>query len=275
MNKLTALLSCILLITLAGYSQDGVTFKMQYKPLKKYNQSIQQRISYEVSYAGSGDSDTLEAQATKEPMLQKMETTSESVVKTGKANKAGEFPISLQFIKSTSSMGKAPIADGTTLYGHCNEHTMPVYDSVYAPGMDKETVKVFSDMISKTLSQIKFPEKQMKPGEEFKQETPVSLPVGAAKFDMVIVTIYKLKSIKDNTGFFDILLTYTANANFQGNDMPMKGSGNGTMEMDAVNGFFRNYEINSVIEVNMKVQDKEMKMKTLSTFTTHITMENI
>jgi hypothetical protein len=274
MKKLTPFIACMLFIILQSNAQESITLRMQYKAQKKYHQSMQQNTSTEITYSGSKEMmDTLEAGGTKNQTVQKVEITSESIIRTGKVNNLGVFPLNMEFIKSTSSSGNPPIADGTILYGHCTATSLPVYDSVNTVGAEKETVKQTADLISKTFAQVPFSEKQMKPGDEYKQEIPVNIPVGAATFDMTIVTVYTLKSIKNNIGYFDILMNYTANATYQGTEMPMKGSGSGTMELDATDGFFRRYQLDSDIELNMNVQDMEIKMKMHSALVTHTTLE--
>src|ERR1043165_5524207 len=102
MKTVINFLSAILLTFCTAAAQEGLLFKMQYKPQVKYNQSMHQSVMMEINYSGSKEMmDALEAQGTKNPTVNKMEIAVESAIKTGKMNDSSMFPVSMEFIKLT------------------------------------------------------------------------------------------------------------------------------------------------------------------------------
>lgn len=59
----------------------------------------------------------------------------ESVLKTGKTAKDGNFPVVIEFLNRTNSENKIIIPKGILIYGKTSTSTMPLLDSIVSKDM--------------------------------------------------------------------------------------------------------------------------------------------
>src|ERR1035441_3435396 len=108
MRKLFGLF--ITLTILSCNAQDGLTFKVQYNPQTKYNQTIIQTDEGVVKYSGTDEFlQKLKDKGVPNPKITKTESKTESVFKTGKLTDGTHFPLTIEFVKTTSSNDKKEI----------------------------------------------------------------------------------------------------------------------------------------------------------------------
>lgn len=253
--------------TCFGYSQDELTFKVAYKPSTKYSQTVKHTSFTEVIYSGSEEFlKTLQDRGVQNPTTTKAESTTESEFNTGKLTDGTHFPVTMKFIKTISSDGKVPIPDGTVIYGQGSIGDMPTLDSIVSPGLSEDYKINLLQAIRNTFSQISFPEKKLKIGEVFSQETPLSIPIAGVNVEMTITTNYKLVSIINSVGNFDITQAYTLKTSLTKYPIKAIGNGKGSLQYDISNSNYISYQMDTDIGIDMKLEKFNLDVKSKSGF---------
>lgn len=143
---------------------------------------------------------------------------------------------------------------------------MPKLDSIVSKDLDNKFKKELLQTMQNTFSQISFPDRKLKIGESFSQETPLSIPVLSTTIEMTMLTNYKLISIEDNLGNLEVSQNYTMKSKISNNDIVATGSGKGKIVYDIKNNFFLKHQTNGEIEMNVKMKDINVKVKSKNTF---------
>jgi hypothetical protein len=254
MKKLLGLFTAIILLSFT--SGDELHFKIEYKPLTKYNTSLSQNTETTLTYHGSEDFlENLKSRGVSNPTITNSALTMESTINTGKLTDGGYFPIIMKINKSTKSEGKTGIPDGTIVYGKDSIGRVPILDSVVADSMTEDVKKVFLQTMQSAFTQISFPEKTLKTGEDFTAETPLSLPIAGHTLDMSIKTKYKLVSIADGIASFDIDQTYTMSTTITDKKASATGDGKGQLLYDIKNNFYKKYQVDLTMKMSINFDD--------------------
>ena len=236
------------------YSQNSLNLKFTYKPDMKYNISMVQKSKNIIVY--SGDKETLKeiaSQGVENPTTTENTITLNGNLKCGRLENK-KFPIEIFYNKAESSEGKEIIPKGTTIYGACEIDSLPKFDSIVSKNMTKDAKKGILEVVKSGFSQIKLPNKKINIGEEITTEDPLSIPLGANKLDMIIVTKYKLISIKNNLGNFDIIQDIKFTTKIEDTTMNASGKGNGKLIYDIENNIFSEFTTNYEMKLNFKVK---------------------
>jgi hypothetical protein len=203
----------------------------------------------------------MEKSGVKNPMVIEKSKTSVTAFKTGKPDKDNVFPVVMEFIKSTSSDGKADVPDGTKIFAHATLTTIPEVDSVTSEGWTDEMKDLMKTAMKSMFSQLNLPDREVKVGEEFSQETPMNLPIASISLKMTIKTTYKLVKVVDGKAYFDIVQTYIAQMDMKDNTMNFTGDGKGKLIYDVKNEFNERYQLNSNMNVKAAFEGVSMDMK--------------
>jgi hypothetical protein len=274
MRKIILLLLTLTQISCNSQTKDGLTFKVQYKPETKYSQTIVQTSHSDMKYSGSEEFlQKLKDKGVQNPTITDKKSKIESVFKTGKLTDGTNFPLTMEFVKTTSSDGKKDIPDGTLIYGHGSIGNMPTLDSIVSDGLDGEFKKTLLQAMQSTFSQLSFPEKKVKVGESFSRESPLSIPIAGVTIEMTITTNYKLLSITNGIANFDVSQVYTMKSTITKYTIKATGSGKGKLLYDVVNNYYLKYQIDTEMGMNVKLDNFDLDLNSKSGFiqTTEIT----
>lgn len=267
MKKEILILLTLTQISSYSQSQDSLIFKTYFKPETNYSQTIVQTTHTEMKYSGSEEFlQKLKEKGINNPTITDNESKSESVFKTGKLTDETNFPLTIEFVNSTSSDGKKAIPDGTFIYGHGSIGAMLTLDSLISIGLDEEYKKMLLQAIQSTYSQLSFPEKIVKVGESFSIKQPLSIPISGVTIEMDITTNYKLLNIINGIADFDVSQVYTMKSTITNYTINAKGSGNGKLLYDVLDNYNLKYHVDSEMEMNMKLDKFDLDLKTKTGF---------
>lgn len=267
MKKTIVLLIILTQFTIITYSQDSLSFKSKYLPEKKYNQTIEQTSNTELKYFGSDEFLTkIKNKGIQNPTMTSKTSLMECIIKTGLLNNKSTFPLTMEFAKITSSDGKKAMPDGTILYGNVLGDNIPTFDSISMTGMDEEVKNTVLQSMQSMYSQLNFPEKKLKVGDEFTRESPLSLPISDVTVEMAITTKYKLKSILDGIASFDISQIYTVKSTITKYIITANGNGEGKLLYDVKNNFYLKYQLDNNLEMNAQLENFNLNIYTKSSF---------
>lgn len=240
--------------TFIGYSQDSVTLKTQYNPETKYIQTLNQNNYTIMKYTGSDEFiQKLNAKGIQNPTIAASNSTTELIMQIGKLSEKSDYPITIEFQKTTSSDGKKIIPDGTIIYGRGSNGTMPKLDSIVSKDLKENFKSTLLKSMQSTFDQLVLPEKTVKVGESFSIDTPFSLPLADVTLEMNITTNYKLESIKSDIAYFKVSQTYTVKSKITKYTINATGNGEGELEYDITNKYNHKYQLSTQIKMNVQL----------------------
>jgi len=250
-----------------GQSSKILDFKAGYSPETTYNQITSNASDYEVLYAGSEKFlENLKQNGVVNPTKIKNSFNLETLSKTGKSDKSGNFPITIEYLKSIDVNGKSIIPNGTLLYGKTSLSTMPQMDSIVSKGMEESFKNIIFQTVKSTFSQLVMPQKKLKIGESFVQQSPLTLPIAGINIEMVITTTYNLKSMNSKNAFFDITQTYTMKMSDSRFETNGAGLGKGNLIYDIPNHFITENTLVMDFNLDLKSTDFTLQLKSKSDF---------
>lgn len=267
MKKIFVLLIILTQFSIITYSQDSLLFKIKYLPERTYNQSIEQTSNTELKYFGSDEFlEKIKNKGIQNPTITSKESLMECVIRTGILTDKSIFPLTMEFVKITGSDEKQAMPDGTILYGNVLGDNMPTFDSISMTGIDDEVKNSVLQSMQSMYSQLNFPEKKLKVGDEFTRESPLSIPISDVTVELAITTKYKLKSILDGIASFDISQIYTMESTITKYVITANGNGEGQLLYDVQNNFYLKYQLDNNLEMNTKLESFELNVYSKSSF---------
>jgi hypothetical protein len=262
----------IIIILLIEFScakppQDSRTFKIHYQPAKKYNQTTERTSQTVIKFSGKEISlQRLKARGVRNPTISDKKSRTETVLKTGKLTDRAGFPVTLEIVKTISNDGKKDFPDGAIFKGHCLADSMPTFNSMVSVGLDSNYKMALVELAQSTFSQLAFPVKKLKIGEQFSEDHPLSMPMEGSTIEMVVTTNYKLISISKGIAAFDISQTYTMTPTLMDNSFKGSANGKGHLLYDIDHTIILNYTINTEMQINKRLDSFDFDMKTKSGF---------
>lgn len=248
-------------------SKNEFLFKIQYSPETKYDQIIDQTSHLEMRYSGDPEfTQILKDKGMQNPTITDNHSVIESVFKTGKLTPKMDFPLTIEFLKTTNSDNKIAIPNGTTIYGKGTLGNMPTLDSIVSNGLNEEFKKSVLQTMQATFAQINIPERIVKVGEVFSMNSPLSIPMASVQLDMTITTTYKLLSIKNNVADFDVSQVYTMKTETTKFPINATGSGKGKLLYDVIRNFNLKYQMDMEMSANVKIEKMELDITSKTGF---------
>ncbi|WP_072975778.1 hypothetical protein [Flavobacterium saccharophilum] len=250
-----------------GQSNQILDFKPGYSLETIYRQATSNSSDYEVVYSGNEKFlENLKQNGIVNPTKIKNSFNLETLSKTGKTDKSGNFPITIEYLKSIDANGKTIIPNGTLLYGKTSSSTMPEMDSIVSKGMEESFKNIIFQTVKSTFSQLVMPQKKLKIGESFIQESPLTLPIAGINIEMQITTTYRLKSMNSKNAFFDITQTYTMKMSDSRFETNGAGIGKGDLIYDIPNHFITGNTLVMDFNLDLKSTDFTLQLKSKSDF---------
>ncbi|SHG92154.1 hypothetical protein SAMN05443549_108133 [Flavobacterium fluvii] len=243
----------------SAQSKNEFQLKIQYNPETSYNQTMDQTSHIEMKYSGDPEiMQKIKGKGIQNPTVNDSHSIVESVYKTGKLSAKKDFPLTIEFLKTTNSDNKITIPNGTIIYGKGTVGNMPTLDSIVSNGLSEEFKKNILQTMQATFAQINIPERKVKVGEVFALDTPLSIPMAGVQLDMTITTTYKLLNIKNNIADFDISQVYTMKSSTTKFPMNAAGTGKGKLLYDVINNFNLKYQMDMEMSANVKNEKIEL-----------------
>ncbi|ESU21255.1 hypothetical protein FCR2A7T_06830 [Flavobacterium cauense R2A-7] len=253
-----ALLLLILVYTLQTYSQNELTFKIEYKPELIYNQTSEVSSKKTTTYLGPEEYlEKRKKEGKDNPKIKSSNSIVKTVHKTGKLNN-DIFTLSVKYEGSGQGIPK----DGATIYGDVKKGAQPRFFSINASNLDDKAKIELLKRLKMQISYLLFSEHKVKVGETIIEEKPEEIIENQYKFDLKNTFKFTLKKIIDNKAFFDINQTFSFTSSHP--EMAKNkttGNGIGTMIYDIENNFILLYEIKT--ETQMETSDENSSERVL------------
>ncbi len=247
-------------------TQNEVEFKTQYLANTQYEQKIIQTSKTEVTYYGTDDFlQNLKDKGIKNPTITNTQTEIQTLSKTGKQVN-GKFPLTIEFIKSTNSDGKKIIPDGTVIYGHGANDSLPVLDSIVASDMKEDFKKMLLESMKSTFSQLSISERRVKIGESYTDEKPLTIPIAGTTLDMTTKTTYTLLNCKNGIAEFDVTSVYTIKTELIDHTTKASGNSSGKLYYDIAKKNLIQYETVTAMKMSLQLEKFSLGISTNSTY---------
>ncbi|MDH2205485.1 MULTISPECIES: hypothetical protein [Empedobacter] len=250
----------LIIISTFCKSQEQIDFNIKYLPNYNYTLSLNQTSENSVKYIGSEDILlALKNKGIENPTLSKDTIILKSISKTGNL-KNNEFPINIELLESNNSV----LTKGTKFSGKYINQKIKI-DSIFSSIMTKNQKEALMKMMESVFNQVEFPNKKVKVGESFNQETTMSIPIENVNLEMNINSLYTLKNIENGIGYFNLNQEYSIKSKIEGYDAKITGSGVGKIHYDIENKFYKKYflEMNMSLNIDIKPIIIEINSKSI------------
>lgn len=270
MRKIILTLLILSQFSCNGQTNNEIEFNVRYTPETIYYQTVKQTSSNEIKYSGSDKFlNDLKEKGVQNPTVTNQKSTMESVTRTEKMTEE-KIPMTMEFVKTSN----ANLPDGTIIYGYCiPNRSMPVLDSVVSEAMDKESKQMLLNGLQSTFEQFSLPNKRLKVGDSFSQDSPLSIPIADVTVDMTVTTNYELIEIRVDTAEFKIIQVYTMTSTSDQYTVDATGNGKGKMLYLISKNFYSKYQMDIEMELKMEVNGIKLDMNTISGFTQDLQIE--
>lgn len=254
----------------SSQTKNEIEFNLKFTPETVYYQTIEQTSSNELKYSGSDEFlNNLKENGVQNPTVTNEKSIMESVIRTEKMTDE-KIPFKMEFGKTS----EANLPDGTIIYGFwVPNRSMPVIDSVVSEGMDNESKQILLSGLQSTLEQFTLPNKRLKIGESFSQDSPLSIPIANVTVDMTITTTYRLIDIRNDTADFEITQVFTMKSTFDEHSINATGNGKGKMLYLISKKFYSKYQMDIEMDMSMELNGIKLDLKTRSGFTQNLKIE--
>lgn len=246
---------------------EGLILKVQYQPENTYNISTIRGTETVITYSGQNIAmRKLKSMRIKNPTISKVKTKTDTELVTGKRTDDKSFPVSLTYKKTMSLNGKNEIPEGSLVEGEIIGNQLPTFSKVRSATLDIDQKNQLLQTVQNTFEQFKFPEQQLKTGDQFSTDRPMEMAMEGSTIEIVVNTIYKLISIKNDIAQFDLSQSYQMTPKIMDNSFTGNGSGKGQLTYDIENSLITDYSIKTELEMNKKLDYYEFDLKTINEF---------
>ena len=243
-------------------SNKEASLKMRYKPQTEYTITQSSSLDMVLTYVASQDIlDKLKNQGVENPTIKKQASENVIRITTGSLTRQNEYPVTLSFISSNNDALDELVQWGAVVHGRGTLDGLPVFDSISNTKLSKEIQDVFLGAMQSVISQIKYPEQNIKVGESASLDTPFNIPLGPVVINMNINNKYTLKAIKGNIAEYDIDVVFTFTSSIEGYTMLGGGDGGGKMSFDTSTGYYKSYNIDMNVDLSLDMGEMEIKLK--------------
>ena len=267
MKKIIGLFILLALLSCSNPPQDSVMLKIQFKPGTKYRQTTERTSQTVIKYDGSAISlQRLRARGIQNPTITSKKFLKESTLTAGKSTDGINFPFTVEVVKAESNDGKKDLSEGAVFHGLCSTGKMPIFESVTSDELDSKSKVALLQTLQNSFSQLSFPEKKLKIGEQFSVEYPLSIPMEGSTIEMVVTNQYKLVRISNSMADFDVSQLYVMSPTVLNNSFKGTGTGKGQLIYDMANHIVLKNTLDTEIEINKKLDSFEFNLKTKGGF---------
>jgi len=246
---------------------EGLILKVQYQPEKTYHISTIRGTETVITYSGQDIAmRRLKSMNIKNPTISKVKTKTDTELVTGKRSADKSFPVSLTYKKTMSLDGKNEIPEGSVVQGEIMGDQLPIFSKVTSTTLDTDQKNKLLQTVQTTFEQFKFPEQQLKIGDQFSTDRPMEMAMEGSTIDIIVITTYKLLSIKNDMAQFDLSQSYQMTPKIMDNSFTGSGNGKGQLTYDIGNSLITDYSIKTELEMNKKLDYYEFDLKTVNEF---------
>lgn len=271
-KHMKSIICCVFLLIFFSCSgpkkPEAVDFSVYFQPKKTYAISTIRGSETVITYSG-------EDFAMRKLKNMQVQNPTKSNIRTKADTELAvdENSVELTYKKTMSLDGKSQIPEGTVVQGILGVQGLPVFRTVISSDLSIDQRIKLLQTIQNTYDQIRFPAKQMKPGDTISVRQMQTMTIEGSEVETRIVTIAKLLSFDERTAQFSLTQTYEMTPQLLDNSFSGTGSGTGKMSFELANHFISAYSIQSQIDIKKKLDYFGFDLKTQSEFAQSIILK--
>ena len=281
MKKIIVLFICGLSY-IPTLSQEGFRFELKIEPNKTYTTQMTTSSQGLIDIIAEDEFlEQLKANGVESPMKLEQEANITMVSKTGTKDANGAMPARMSYekmnSKTTVNGNKVEVPNtltDTEIVGIYDADNKFEIDSIIGDNVTEQMRFTLVQTMENIQNQIEFPENEMKIGESFANEIPMSIPVqGMSPMNILVKTTYLLKEVAQGIAHFDLEQEVTLDTEQHQMKMSASGSGKGKCEYSIETNYLVKYdsELPMTLSVEMnEMMDMRMQMDTKTAMSTTI-----
>lgn len=272
----------IVLNSISNYGQKDVLLKTKFKPNKSYSIHMNSMSFTEGDIIADKEIiDKMKNEGIVLPIIAESVKSWSVDLVTKKINKNGEFngimnyqqTISNTTINGNISADKEPLVSVKLIVKYDDENKFTL-DSIIGEKISQKVKNGINSTLDSIHNIIKFPERNLKVGESFNMDIPITIEVAGKKpISLIIDTEYFLIEIKNKKAFFEIKQTVGLDTSMKQSFVKVSGTGTGKSVFDIRIHQLTIYESELPMNLTIKMNPKmTMTMKMKTTYEQYIKM---
>jgi len=246
-------------------AQDWFKFEIRVEPNKTYTTEMQTSTNGLIDFiADEAILEQMKGNGLESPMKMEQESTITMVSKTEARDVNGNIPAMMGYEKMTSKTivnGKPietpNVLEGMKIIGTYNSNNKFEIDSIVGNDITDLLRNTLSSTIENVQKQIDFPKNEIKIGESFVNEIPMSIPMqGMNPMSILVKTNYLLQDMKNGIAYFDLEQVITLDSQQEEMKMNASGTGKGKCEFNIEGNYLSKY--NSELPMTLSLEMNEM-----------------
>lgn len=278
-KKLT--FSFLLLTSTLSFSQQSITFKNEFQPNKTYTTKTVTTTYSEVEIIADEElKEQLKNNGFSTPMVTEGEINTTIIIKTHQRKLNGDIEATLEYdeMSSTNTINGETKTEnlpfvGMKIKGKYDRDSKLYIDSIIGDNVTEEMKSILLTTIESMQQSIDFPDKEMKVGDTFNSDIPMSIPMpGMNPIEIVIKTDYLLTKIKKGKAYFDFDQSIELGMDIEEMNFSASGSGVGNAIFDikesSLTDYFSEIPMKMIMEIN-----EDMTLELIMNVTTNQTIK--
>jgi len=247
---------------LTAIAQEGFKFELKIEPNKTYTTQMESQTNGTIDFkADETLLEQMKANGVETPMKMEQESTMILVSKTGEKNENGDISANMSYetIASKTVVNGEPIdkpnpLDDMQIIGHYDAQNIFKIDSVIGSNVTDQLRSTITQTMENVQKQIDFPKEELKIGDTFDNEIPMSIPMqGLNSMDIIINSTYLLTDVSKGIAYFDVDQAITLDSEQEQMKLSASGSGKGVCEFSIDDNYLIKYTSELPITMNMEM----------------------
>jgi len=255
----------LFILLIMSCQQEGVQFKNEIKPNKKYTTHLSISSISEVNFIADQETlNLIESQGYKLPI--NTEIASEMTTEIITSERVNNYDImaaknyremsSYTIINGNKKMEKSPYS-GTKTLGKYNRYSKFLIDSIIGQRLTPQMRYFYNQTLAGFEKKIKFPKNIIKVGDSIINEAPLSIPIqGMDPVKAIVKTYFILKEINGNIAIFDFNQGVTLDPIWGQDNVTLTGLGKGKSEYDIEENQLTKYTSKLPMELTIGINEK-------------------
>ena len=255
----------LLILLIMSCQQEGVQFKNEIKPDKKYTKHLSISSISEVNFIADQEMlDLIESQGYKLPINTEIASEMTTEIITGDRVNNGEIITAKNYREMSSytivngdkKIERSPYS-GTKILGKYDKHNRFLIDSIIGQRLTPQMRYFYTQTLVGLEKKIKFPQNIIKVGDSIENEMPLNIPIqGMDPVKAIIKINYILTEIKGNKAVFEIDQIVSLDPIWGQDNISLIGAGKGHSEYDIDEHQLTKYTSEIPMELTIKINEK-------------------
>lgn len=254
-----------LILSIMSCQQKGAYFKSEIQPNKKYSKHLSISSISEVNFITDQETlNLIESQGYKVPINTEITSEMTTEIIAGDRVNNGEIITAINYgemssyviINGDKKIEKNPFS-GTKIRGRYDKYNRFLIDSIIGQRLTPKMRYFHTETIRGLEKKIIFPQKIIKVGDTFENESPLNIPIqGMDPVKANIKIYYILKEIRGNIALFEFKQIVRLDSSWGQDNINLVGEGKGVFEYNIDEHQVTKYNSELPMELTIYINEK-------------------